>query len=215
MRRVLVVIALAAFIWTPETLAKGSGRLEVCGLTGCATLGDEAQSPVRVQAGPLDAPISLDLRVAPSAPAPFYTLRSTSFWGTIGYWIPSAGLLRLGQLTSQWVAALPDESAALALATLEIEPHPPPRTAVTAVDFKPSNGGRTYLRLYMIGTPTVTWPGAGGWLRIFVVGAMTPWTDGANSLWISRRGAFLRRDGTTVLISPSTASRIRRGLPLG
>lgn len=84
----------------------------------------------------------------------------------------------------------------------------------TAVDFKPARGGRTYLRLYTLGTPTTVSPGAGGWLRIFVVGAMTPWTDGANSLWISKRGAFVSRDGSTALIPASVASRIRRGLPL-
>lgn len=159
--------------------------------------------------------LGFDTAIAPVAPSPFYVLRVADFGGTRGYWIPSAGLLRLGQLTSRWVVAHPDETAALRRATAGIPPHQPPRGATaTAVDFKPASGGRGYLRLYTIGTPTRTAPSAGGWLRVFVVGEMTPWTDGGNSLWVSKRGAFISGDGTPARISARLASRIRRGLPL-
>lgn len=210
MPRAVVVLGLTvALALAPQALAKGSGAIEICGVGQCATIGDATQSVVR------SFPARFGAAVAPAAPTSFYVLRFADFGGTIGYWIPNAGLLRLGQLTSRWVAARPDETAALALATAGMAPHPEPRgAAATAVDFKPARGGRTYLLLYTIGTPTMAAPGAGGWLRVFVVGAMTPWTDGANSLWVSKRGAFIRRDGTISRIPANLASRIRRGLPL-
>ena len=210
MRKVLAVIALTvALASAPQALAKGPGAIQICGAWQCAMVGDATQPRVRVFSGPLDA------SVAPAAPSPFYVLRFADVGGTIGYWIPNVGLLRLGQLTSRWVSARHDETVALALATAGIAPHPAPRgQAATAVDSRPARGGRTYLRLYTIGTPTPAAPDAGGWLRVFVVGAMTPWTDGANSLWVSKRGGFIRRDGTIARISANLASRIRLGLPL-
>ncbi len=205
----VLVLSLAA---VPSLSAKGTGSIQLCGAARCVTLDADVGFAEELGEGRFAASLE---RAAPAGPSPYYVLRYADAGGTIGYWVPSADLLRLGQLTSRWVVAAPDLVAEFGRATVGIAPRPAPvRAAATAVDFKPARGAATYLRLYTIGTPAASAPGAGGWLRIFVVGAETPWTDGANSLWISRRGGYLSRDGTVARISGQVAQRIRHGLPL-
>jgi hypothetical protein len=218
MRRVLVVSFIAAAVMlVPQAFAKGP--VVICGVRECAPLGDEQS----VQNWQLD-PTS---RVAPAAPSPYFVLRFADYGGTSAYWIPSAGVLRVGGLNGSsnntaWVRPRPDDLTALQAATAGLEPYPAPRTASAAVDADPAKwidmrtarGGTTYLLLYTLGKPVTSAPAVGAWLQIWVMGSPTPWTDGQNSLWISLRGALLRRDGTMARVPISIANKIRKRLAL-
>jgi hypothetical protein len=160
--------------------------------------------------------------VAPALPSSYFVIRFAEYGGTLAYWIPEAGVLRAGETTIVWARPHRDDLTALQTATAGLEPYGAPRTARAAVDADPGKrvemrsvrGGDTYLRLYSLGEPVARANGARTWLQIWVMGAPTPWTDGKNSLWISRRGALLLRDGTIVRIPSSTAEQIRKRAPL-
>jgi hypothetical protein len=53
-----------------------------------------------------------------------------------------------------------------------------------------------------------------GWIGIWIGGRQTPWTDGRNSLRISKRGSLLRRDGQLVRLPRTLADRVRERKPL-
>jgi hypothetical protein len=218
MRRVtvLALVAAAAIVLVPRALAKGP--VLICGATGCAPLGDE-QSIRRWLPGyyPRTA------RVAPALPSSYCVIRFAEYGGTLAYWIPGGGVLRVGSgRIVFWARPHPDDLTALQTATAELEPYAAPRAARAAVDADPGKsvemrsvrGGDTYLRLYSLGQPVARANGPSSWLQIWVMGAPTPWTDGQNSLWISRRGALLLRDGTIVRIPISIAGQIRERAPL-
>ena len=218
MRNVVLVfiIAVAAVFVAPPALAKGP--VVICGTTRCAPLGDE-QSVLNWSLGYY----SPSTRVAPAAPSSYFVIRFPDYGGTLAYWIPIAGVLRVGgSNNTAWVRPRSDELTALQTATAGLEPYAPPRVAQAAVDADPAKpidmrsarGGTTYLRLYTLGRPVSSAPGVGAWLQIWVMGSPTPWTDGQNSLWISRRGALLRRDGMIARVPVSIADKIRSRAPL-
>ncbi len=213
---VMFAIATAAVLLAPGAFAKGP--VVTCGATGCAPLGDE-QSVLKWQLG-YYPPTS---RVAPAAPSSYFVIRFAAYGGTLAYWVPAAGVLRVGGSgNTAWVRPRSDELMALQTATVALEPHVAPRVARAAVDADPAKpiemrsarGGASYLSLYTLGQPVSSAPGVGAWLQIWVMGSPTPWTDGQNSIWISRRGALLRRDGTIARVPVSIADKIRKRAPL-
>jgi hypothetical protein len=217
MRRVMVLalVAAAAIVLVPHAWAKGP--VVICGATGCAPLGDELS--IRRW---LPGYYARTDRVAPAVPSSYFVIRFADYGGTLAYWTPEAGVLRVGETTIVWARPHPDDLTALQKATVGLEPYAAPRAARAAVDADPGKpvemrsvrGGATYLRLYSLGQPVARANGARTWLQIWVMGAPTPWTDGQNSLWISRRGALLLRDGTIVRIPISIADQIRKRVPL-
>ena len=206
---ITVAAAAVAAVVAPAALAKGP--FEICGRSGCAVLADEAAGPgvpvgmVRAQTG-----------AAPAAPAPYFVIRFRDLPGALGYWIPSAATIRVrnGAGSALWLAATPEQAAMLRAKTVGLSPLRPPVVTQAGVDLRTVRGPRTYLSLYTLGTPVASAPDAGGWLRVDLWGASTPWTDGSNALAVSRRGAFLRRDGQLVRIPLAVAVRIRARLPL-
>ena len=208
-RTTLAAAAVVAAALAPAAHAKGP--FEICGRSACAVLADEAVGP-GFPIGTIASPVS----VAPAAPAPYFVIRFRDLDGALAYWIPSAALIRVrtDAGTAAWLAATPDEAALLRAKTAGLAPRPTPIVEDAAVDLRSVRDPRSYLALYTVGTPVASAHGAGGWLRIDVWGASTPWTDGSNALAVSRRGAFLRRDGQLVRIPLALARRIRARLPL-
>jgi hypothetical protein len=196
--------AVAAF--PPAAAAKGS--LQVCGASACAPLAQGEQTALYFTVG--DTP-----PLAPATPAPYYEIRFVDHPGTLAYWIPSAHALRFSQGSGVfWTATTADQEAALTQATQGLAPHAAPTRVFATVDSITVKHPRGWLTLYTIGTPVAGAPG-GAWLAIFVSGpAPSPWTDGGDTFLISRRGAYLERDGQFVRISAAVARRIRARLPL-
>jgi hypothetical protein len=208
-RSIVLIACVAALAAAPQALAKGP--LTLCGSSGCAPLGAEGS------AGPM-IPLSAGTgaRLAPVAPAPFYRISFAAHGGTLAYWIPSAHVLRVieGGLPA-WIAPGPDAEALLGGVASTVAPYAAPKTANALVGRRQAAGGSTYLDVYTIGTRTLRWPRTVVWVPINVIdGSLTPWTDGANSLWISRKGGYLRRDGTVAKIPAAVADRIRARVSL-
>lgn len=206
-RLALVGMLVAVVLLAPPARAKGP--LQLCGWAGCAQLGDDA-TEVAWLAGSYG---SAD-RLPPPAPAPYFVLRFSEVPSVVAYWLPEADVLRVGGNHLSWVRTAPDDRAVLASAAAALRPYPAPRQARAAVDGKPVRGGSTYLRLYTVGTPVSSGRSPSGWLGIWISGRQTPWTDGRNELWISRRGTLLRRDGQLVRLPRALAERIRARQPL-
>jgi hypothetical protein len=206
-RTLLLAAAVSALAMTPAALAKGP--LQVCGGAGCAVLGPETD------AGLWLGTVTSTTAPAPS-PAPYYVLRFSDFGGTLAYWIPSASVLRtLAGGAPRWSATAPEQQAALLRATEGLQPHAAPTSAVAFVDYANAKHGETYLRLLTIGTPVAPPPASTEWIGIWLHGGASPWNDGMSSLWISKQGSVLKRDGRFLRISPAIAKRIRARLPLG
>lgn len=201
-------LVAAALLVAPSAFAKGP--FEVCGASGCAVLAPETQLPVRLGVDAATATL------APVAPAPYFVVRFQDFPDALVYWVPSASVLRLAPQgrPAAWVAATAAEAELLRAKTEGLRPYPSPVQVLAAVDGVKARGAATYLRLYTVGAPATSAAGAGGWLPIWMLGGRSPWNDGRNALFVSRRGGFLKRDGQLVRIPAALAQRIRARLPL-
>jgi hypothetical protein len=205
-RTLLLAAAVSALVVAPSALAKGP--LQVCGGAGCAVLGPETDAGLWLGAATATT-------IAPS-PAPYFVLRFSDFGGTLAYWIPSASVLRtFSSGPPRWATTAPEQQSALLRATAGLQPHAAPTSAVAFVDYANAKHGETYLRLLTIGTPVAPPPASTEWLGIWLHGGASPWNDGMSSLWISKKGSVLKRDGQFLRISPAIAKRIRARLPLG
>ncbi len=163
---------------------------------------------------------------APARPQSFYKIQldvsrscNVSFPNApIAFYVPAAAEVRILGATGAaafWVHLPRNVNNVLREAAHRVKPFPAPRTLASAeishqLAAKPS----TYLRLYTVGTPVRRAPGAGSWNRITLTGPSSPWSDGWNSLRISRLADYLSRDGQLVRIPASVAVRIRRGAPI-
>jgi hypothetical protein len=209
-KRSLVLLAAAAgLVLTGVAAAKGP--LQACGANRCAMLGSERFPPI-----PLSVTAKTRL-LPPATPAPYFVIRFRGGGGVLGYWIPSAGLVRLRtQERAAWITPTRAQAARLRKATGGIAPKQAPvRFETVELGYEKVEDPTGWLSLYSIGTPVASSPGAGGWMRIFAFSNVdTPWSDGVNKLAVSRRGAYLRRDGQVVSIPAETADRIRARLPL-
>jgi hypothetical protein len=201
------LVAASALAAAPAGYAKGP--LQVCGASGCVDLAPETETGKWVSAPG-------ESSLAPPAPAPYFVLRFAEFGSSLGYWIPSASVLRTFQSTTAvWSAVAPATQAALVQLTGGIRPYAAPTRAVAFVDYDNVKRGVTYLRLYTIGTPVVTAPPAStAWIGIWLHGGTSPWNDGMSSFWISQKGNLLKRDGQVLKIPAAVAKRIRAHLPL-
>jgi len=152
--------------------------------------------------------------------APYFVIRFGDGSGSprghpLAYWIPSASVLRLPGRPGLWIATLPSEEALLDEVTAGLRPYAAPARVSVYVEYEAVPRPSGYLRLFTIGTPVAGSPSAGGWLEIWIMGhRSSPWTDGSTTLWISRRGSLLKRDGQVFRIPLSLAKRIRGRLPL-
>lgn len=219
-RRMFLVFALSllvAVVAAGGAAASGSGHW-ICGPRGSA----------QIPGGLIDrVPIlySRGLRAAPPPPVqPFYRidLSSNSSCAVVpdvpmAFFIPAAGEVRIyGPGGNAFWSKLPSEvTARLRKIVRTVKPYGPP-VALSQVVINDSSADRpsSYLRLYTVGARTPTVPTGTAWTPILFFGPTSPWTDGRNSLSVSRRSAYLKRDGELVRISASIARRIRRARPI-
>lgn len=163
-------------------------------------------------------------RGTPPPPQRFYRVslsdsRTCALMPSFGtaFFIPAAGELRIdrGDGLAVWVKLSRRITTRLHKVVRQVHPYGAPKTLrQVTIDDVSARRPASYLRLYSVGTPTRSAPAVAGWIPILFFGATSPWTDGRNSLWISRHGDYLRRDGQLVRISASLAARIRRAEPI-
>ena len=218
---VLLVFALSLLV----AVAASAGGAAASG-SGHWTCGP--RSSVQIPGGLIDrVPIlySRGLRAAPPPPPqPFYRIGVTSNSSCavvpdvpMAFFIPAAGEARIygPNGNALWTKLPRDVTASLRKLVEKVKPYRAPKK-LSQVTINDTSADRpsSYLRLYTVGIPTRAARGAGGWISILFFGPTSPWTDGRNSLWISRHGDYLRRDGQLVSISSSLAARIRRAAPI-
>ena len=195
--------------------------------SGLAICGPNKSVEVRREAAQ-KLPVTYTSRLraaAPALPQSFYKVQlngsrscNVSNPGApIAFFVPAAGDIRILNAVGQafWVRLSAPLTKLLRHAARRLKPfHAPTRLASATINDQSAAKPSTYLRLYTLGTPVPQKRVAGGWLPIMLIGSSTPWTDGNNRLWVSRRGSYVRRDGELVRITAAIAERIRRAAPI-
>ena len=180
MLKMIGIVSALALLLVPVASAKGP--IVLCGASGCASLGTETTTAVRVLPG------SYDAHVAPVAPAAFFKIQWNEQTEPLAYWVPSTGVLRVLSQSgpAMWVQPRPDEIAALTQASASLQPFAAPKAAKVDVDGRiVRRGPASYLRLFTAGTRVARPVGSKGWLPVDFRGAETPWTDAYSWMWIS------------------------------
>jgi hypothetical protein len=194
-----------ALVIVPQASAKGP--VVLCGTGGCVPLGSDAAG-LRFSSGD-------GAHVDPVPAGPFFKLRFGAAGGSLGYWVPKAGIMRTGLQSGygSWTRPSAEESALLADAASTLRPFAAPRHAsVTVGSHGVRRGTWTYLRLFTMGTPVTRAVGAKSWIRLLVWTGDSPWSA---IMWISKSNSFLDRGGGQIVqLSPKVADRIRHRLPL-
>jgi hypothetical protein len=198
--------------------------LRICGASECRDVGPWAGSLYGATTGP-------------ARPAPYYAItyldrdgRPVSLGWPALYYVPSAGVVRRDSGLATWSWA---SGTSLRDAVRGLRPFPRPRLARVTVAGRRARDPDSYLRLYEL-PPSRRSPAdpagrPGGandlwryyervrrhWIAVNLWSSRpTPWGDGANFVWVSRRGAVLKRDDELLRISPALARRVRRGVSL-
>ena len=210
-RKLILASAVSALALVAVPGASAKGDIQICGASECAVLSAEGQ-PLAWLFGVDPATPTLP---AP-APAPYFVVKFSDMSGSpLGYWVPSASVLRVQGQPWRWVPALSSDEAFLRERTTGLQPLSPPTRPSVYVGYEPVKRSDGYLRLLTMGTPIAVVPSSVSWMEIWFMGTRSsPWTDGTTSLEISRRGGYLKRDGHDFRISLTLARRIRARLPL-
>lgn len=146
------------------------------------------------------------------------------------YYVPAADVLRRGSGIATWISP---SGSDLRQAVRGQRPFPRPRLAQVTVGGRRARDPDSYLRLYELPSSRLPPADPAGskresetlwryyervlsyWIPVNLWSARpTPWGDGANFVWISRRGALLKRDGEVLRIPRPLAERVRRAASL-
>jgi hypothetical protein len=231
-RRLAIPVLVAALAFAPGGAAKEEPRgVRICGSAACRVVSD--RDAVRLMVGAMSGPAT---GLSPSPLAAFFTIDVLasaygSEWYPRGYFIPATARVRSSYshvATWSWAGSA---GPPLRAATLELVPFARPRIARVEVDGRAARDPASYERVYTLrGAPALDAAGDAApdalwgerlqhlrrdWLPVNLWTARpSPWGDGANFVWLSRRGSVLKRDGELVRIPAGLAERIRRGASL-
>jgi hypothetical protein len=194
MRKLVVLVALAALAAPANALAKEISGAKICGASGCVTSTDKDALMQVVQSS---APVP---ERAPG-PAPYYkvTFRVTEpGHGPVGGWdawfVPSAGLLSTrGESGAPEWSALDDPAVAfLEGAVAALQPFPTPRFTRVLVGTRPVRDPNSYRALFTPAWPLVA-DSASDWKPITIdASAHNPWTDGVQVLYSPSKNVVWR-----------------------
>ncbi len=226
MRRLVVFATLSTSMLIATTGAKAKAPpsgFEVCGAQACTAIsafGDAEPLAIGLWYGGDDGAAAPSVSALP--PAPFYALHWAFQSGDVhtGYYVPTLNLFRyVGDPASpptssnsmiHWNKLGEKTRPILERLTATLEPFSAPVLSRVTVGGKAVRDPESYVRLWSVaGRPTYAWPLA-GFLRIkMTCNLASPWTDAAGGLGISRRGAYLLRDGTVLRIPARLARQVR------
>jgi hypothetical protein len=243
MRGLVVTLAIATLAVPAAVPGKGGPVTEgvrLCGALACRDVTE--QSAVRLLIAPLwnGAPRGpaapgpyFSVRLLDERRRP---IESHGLGLPTLFYVPRAGALRTGSLIAKW-RRLGAYASDFREAARGLRPFPPPRLTRVEVDRRTAADPGSYLRLYAMhggraDDPAGLYPQIIGeysnealvryyqrvkrhWLPVNLWSSRpSPWGDGANFVWVSRRGSLLRRDGEVIHIAAGLAERIRHGLSL-
>ena len=221
MKKLMLVLCIAALVAPPVAGAKGLMGAELCGPEGCR---QQRSTDLREGPGGFNGPYSgLGGIVQPSAPAPFY--RGNLLIGDGGkvfmrvpfFYVPDAKLMvQPGNGNEQPAWWHPEGALKTIVESLAARVHPNPSPANIAVtaNGKSVADPQSYLRLFTIGSKTDRYPTEDDSVQVtFTSPKSTPWTTG-NLLVLYPKSHLLIRDGQMVAVSADTSDRIVRGASL-
>jgi hypothetical protein len=221
MRRALVTALSAVSVLTVASGAAAKeppNGFQLCGPNACAAIGTNDGEPLAISL--FYGGGSVELWTPKVPPASFYAMHWSFQQGEThtGYYVPLLNAFRFVGSTSgpesanglvHWVKLGQSAQTILERITSTLEPFPAPVPSRVTVGGRPVQDPESYLRLWSVGNPTYTWPRT-GFTAIKVTSDMvSPWTDRAAHLSISRRGGFLMRDSTVYRIPTQLARLVR------
>jgi hypothetical protein len=223
MRLMVFILLFAAAILATTTSAEAKAPpsgFELCGPSACASISafDDIE------------PLAIDIFYGgggskelwtPVVPAaPFYAVH----WAFdpsqrhTGYYVPLLNAFRYtGDAagpesttgTVHWLKLGPDARGTFERLTATLAPFSVPTLTRVTIGGRPVQDPGSYLRLWSIGRPALTWP-ATGFIRIrATANVSSPWADAASDLRIARRGPYLVRDSSVYRIPAQLARRVR------
>jgi hypothetical protein len=219
MKKLALILFLAALALPAVAQAKGALGAELCGADGCktqryATVHEDMNGPFGGLGG----------IVAPAKPGPW--LRGSFLIGEPNgkvfgripfFYVPGADMMvQPGDGKEQPAWWRPQGMLARLIHSLaaRVAPFPAPTRVNVEVDGKPVSDPSSYLGLYTIGEKTSDYPRSDAFAQVtFESKTPTPWTT-HNDMVLYSDDHLLMRDGQIVSISGSTADRIARGATL-
>jgi len=204
----LLIAALVALFAVAGAQAKAPpDGVDICGTVGaCVHLTwQQAEPNWALWSWP-----TLEDSVRPSAVAPFLLVHWQ--WPGEGqktaYYVPATGKIRqTGGGAVSWFKLA--DATGLPARTASLTPFPVPQLTRVTVGGRSVRDPQSYLEVFGAGVNSFT-AILPRWLPIkFFAFAPSPWTDGVDEVWISRKGGLLWIDGNIVRIPLQLAQRIR------
>jgi len=219
MKKLVLVLFLAALSVPAVANAKGALGVEVCGADGCKQ--QRFASAYEAGGGPFTGMGGI---VTPAKPGPW--VRGSILIGepTDGkvfgrvrfFYVPGSDLMvdpgESGGSPAWW---RPTGELGRLVRTLapQVTPFAAPKVVV-AVNGDPVQDPASYLRLFTAGKRTAAYPKSDHFLQItFSSQTQTPWTTG-NDIALYTADRLLIRDGEIVTVSPGLADRVESGSSL-
>jgi hypothetical protein len=219
MKKLVLVLFVAALAAPAMAHAKGMLGVEVCGADGCrqqrfATVHEAGGGPFTGLGGV----------VTPAKPGPW--LRAAVLIGEPNgkvfgripfFYVPDAGLMIQpgdGNQQPAWWRPSGELATLVHALAAKVKPFPAPTKVDVAVDGALVKDPASYLRLYTTGKRTDAYPKSDDFVQItFTSAKATPWTT-RNNVVVYTTDHLLMRDGQIVAISGSMSGRIADGASL-
>lgn len=218
MKKLVLVLFLAALAVPAVAQAKGALGVEMCGADGCkqqrfTTVHEAGGGPFTGMGG----------IVTPAKPGPW--LRGAILIGEPNgkvfgrlpfFYVPGADLMvEPGDSNQQPAWWHPKGELATFVHALapKVTPFAPPRNVTVAVNGEAVQDPSSYLRLFTTGKRTGAFPKSDRFVQTFQSKTQTPWTTG-NDIALYTADRLLMRDGEIVAISGSMSDRIAAGASL-
>jgi len=219
MKKLVLIVFLAALAAPAVAHAKGSLGVELCGADGCqqqrfATVHEAGGGPFTGLGGV----------VTPAKPGPW--LRGSVLIGEPNgkvfgripfFYVPGVGLMVEpgdGNQQPAWWKPTGELSTLVHVLATRMKPFPAPENVDVAVDGVTVRDPASYLRLYTVGKRTDAYPKSDDFVQVtFQSKTPTPWTT-RNDIVVYTTDHLLMRDGQIVAISGSMSDRIAHGASL-